>query len=420
MSKVLVIGSGGREHALAWKLSQSPRVSRVYAAPGNGGTSNNVPISSDDFDSLIRFVREQDIGLTVVGPEAPLAAGIVDEFQRNDLRIFGPSRAAAQLEASKAFAKDLMTELGIPTASYFTTDDRAEAHKFLNDHRGPVVVKASGLAAGKGVVICDNHEEARIAIDQIMVDRAFGGAGDIVVIEERLEGTEFSLLAFSDGKTVQPMVVARDHKRALDGDRGLNTGGMGAIAPDPDVSQQDITFVVQQVLEPVIEGLTRMGTPYKGVLYAGLMKTRHGIKVLEFNCRFGDPEAQAILPLLQSDLYEVLQDCIDGKLPKESLEWHPLQSATVVIAAGGYPGTYSKGDPIVGLNRLPDDTLVFHAGTRVNGGQLVTNGGRVLAVTAVEADLATAISKVYAGIEQITFQGMHYRTDIGRKGGTGS
>lgn len=420
MSKVLVIGSGGREHVLAWKLLQSPGVLQVYVAPGNGGTTKNVPIPSTDFDSLIRFVREQNISLTVVGPEAPLAAGIVDEFQKNGLRAFGPSKAAAQIEASKAFAKDLMTELGIPTASYFTTDDRAEAHKFLNDHQGPVVVKASGLAAGKGVVMCDNHKEARIAIDQIMSNRTFGDAGEVVVIEEHLEGTEFSLLAFSDGKTVQPMPVARDHKRALDGDKGLNTGGMGAIAPDPDVSQEDIDFVVQQILEPVIEGLARIGTPYKGVLYAGLMKTSHGIKVLEFNCRFGDPEAQAILPLLKSDLYEVLQACVDGELASESLEWHPLHSATIVMAAAGYPSTYSKDDAIIGLDQLPDDVFVFHAGTIAKNGQLVTNGGRVLAVTAVEASLDTAISNAYAGVEQIRFQGMHYRTDIGRKGGRGS
>lgn len=425
MANVLIIGSGGREHTLAWKLAQSPQVNQVYVATGNGGTHwdahghfaacENVAIAVTDFDALITFAREHDIDLTVVGPEVPLAAGIVDQFQAADLRIFGPVADAAQIEASKAYSKDFMTQQGIPTGEYFVTDDETAARRYLEEYRKPVVIKADGLAAGKGVMVCDTREEAGQAIHTMLSDHAFGAAGDVILIEERLTGREISVLAFADGNTVKPMIVARDHKRALDGDGGLNTGGMGAIAPSPDVNQALIDAVTEQVLQPVIDGMAALGTPYVGVLYAGLMLTDSGFKTLEFNCRFGDPETQVVLPLLQTDLYDILNACIDGKLNETDIHWSDQTAVTVVIASGGYPETYTKGYTITGLDTPPPpDVVIFHAGTRATDEGIVTDGGRVLNVTALANDLQNALQRAYQTIPNIHFPNMHYRTDIGR------
>ncbi|MEO1165121.1 MAG: phosphoribosylamine--glycine ligase, partial [Chloroflexota bacterium] len=422
MAKVLVIGNGGREHALAWKLARSSQVTQVYVAPGNGGTiwaeadevapSENVAIGVNDFDALLVFAQENAVDLTVVGPEVPLANGIVDVFQEAGLAIFGPCQEAARIEGSKAFSKDLMTEQGIPTGEYFTTDSYVEARKFLSEYHKPVVVKASGLAAGKGVLICDTREEAGEAIHAIMSDKAFGDAGDIVIIEERLQGREISVLAFCDGVTVKPMIVARDYKRALDGNKGLNTGGMGAIAPTDDVSPELIDEVVKRVLQPVLDGMEALGTPYVGVLYAGLMLTEAGMKVLEYNCRFGDPETQVVLPMLKTDLYAIMQACISGTLADIDIEWHDGYCSTVVCASPGYPESYPKGLEITGVDAVTTGT-VFHAGTALDGDTLRTRGGRVLAVTARADTLDVALKKSYAGVETIRFEDMHYRTDIG-------
>ena len=416
--KVLVVGSGGREHCLAWKLAQSPHVGQIFIAPGNGGTARlgqNIPIPDSNITSLKRFALESDIDLTVVGPEAPLAAGIVDEFNMAGLRAFGPSKIAARLEASKAFAKNFMIEAGIPTAAYGAFQDYDQALTYLDGSEWPdgVVIKASGLAAGKGVIICDTAEEAREAVHGMMVARDFGEAGAEVVIEERLTGPEVSVLCFSDGKSVVPMLPARDHKRAYDGDQGPNTGGMGAYAPPPDLAPSFVTDITATILQPVVEKFTAAGTPYIGVLYAGLMLTPTGPKVLEFNCRFGDPETQVILPLLQADLYEIMQSCLDGTLSPVQVRIAEGACATVVMAAPGYPGKYPKGLEVQGDDAV-QEALVFHAGTAESGGRLCTNGGRVLAVTALGDDVQQAVEKAYAGVEQIHFEGAHYRTDIGR------
>jgi len=414
MAQVLILGGGGREHALAWALQQSPQVTRVYTAPGNAGTPNNVPITLDRVPELIAFAWENAIDLTVVGPEVPLADGVVDAFQAEGLMIFGPRKAAAQLEASKSFARDFMTEQGIPAPEYMIFDDMTAARRYLREYHKPVVIKADGLAAGKGVIVCDTRVEAEAALTQIMQDRAFGEAGAVVVIEERLQGREFSVLAFCDGKTIQPMLVARDHKRLQDGDRGPNTGGMGAICPTPDWTVARTDEVMQRVLIPAVRGMANLGTPYVGVLYAGMMETPDGLKTLEFNCRFGDPEAQVILPLLKTDLYMTLQACCEGWLHDLDLEWHDRACATVVMAAAGYPENPIIGTPIIGLDRMPDDVIVFHASTTQHGDEVVTNGGRVLNVTASAATLDEAIQRAYAGVNVIHFEGAQYRRDIGQ------
>ncbi|MGJ3238461.1 MAG: phosphoribosylamine--glycine ligase [Anaerolineae bacterium] len=422
MAKVLIIGSGGREHALAWALSRSAQVEQIYVAPGNGGTdwsgtdqqapSQSIALSVSDFERLATFVREQNIDLTVVGPEVPLAEGIVDFFQARELAIFGPTKAAAQIESSKAFSKDFMTQQGIPTGEFFTTDDYDEARKFLSEYKKPVVVKASGLAAGKGVILCDTREEAGEAIHAIMSDRAFGDAGEIIVIEERLMGREISVLAFCDGITIKPMVIARDYKRAQDGNTGLNTGGMGAIAPADDIEPELVDIIVERALEPILAGMDALGTPYCGVLYAGLMLTEKGLRVLEYNCRFGDPETQVVLPLLKTDLYTIMQACITGTLDQVEIEWHEDYCVTVVCASPGYPEAYPKGLAITGVEQVTD-ALVFHAGTTRENDQLVTDGGRVLAVTGRGSTIDEALALAYSGVEAITFDGMYYRTDIG-------
>ena len=421
--RILIVGSGGREHALAWKLAQSGRVEQVWVAPGNGGTVgghkiDNLAVAEMDFEGLIGFAGQEGIDLTFVGPEAPLAEGIVDAFQAAGLRCFGPTKRAAQLEASKAFAKDFMARHNIPTARYksFTGLDAALVHLQQVDY--PVVIKASGLAAGKGVIVPDSAEEAETALRQIMAERAFGAAGDIVVIEERLVGQEASVLAFADGHHLAVMPPAQDHKQIFEGDRGPNTGGMGAYAPAPLVTPPQLETVKKTVLQPALDGLRAEGTPYVGILYAGLMMTQSGLKVLEFNCRFGDPETQVILPMLETDLIEVIEAALDARLDQVDLEWKAGSAATVVAASEGYPGSYPKGREINGLDEAAalQDVVVFHAGTRrAEDGHLLTNGGRVLAVTGTGPDLTQALNQAYAGLERINFEGMYFRRDIGAK-----
>ena len=416
--RVLVIGSGGREHALAWKLAQSPRLERLFVAPGNGGTvaiAENVPIAPSDIPALRLFAQKEHIDLTVVGPEAPLVAGLVDDFAAAGLRAFGPVASAARLEGSKAFAKRFAQEEGIPTAVGATFRDYEAALAYLREQEGPPVIKASGLAAGKGVTVCATREEAEAVLHRLMVERALGPAGAEVVIEERLEGEEVSLLAFCDGRTVVPMLPARDYKRLADGDRGPNTGGMGGYAPSPYLPPEMQEEAMARILRPAVEGMRRRGTPYVGVLYAGLMLTPHGPRLLEFNCRFGDPEAQVLLPLLESDLLEILLACVEGRLEEVEVRWKQAAAACVVLAAPGYPGSYLTGEEIEGIEeaaRLPEVTL-FHAGTRKENGRFLTTGGRVLAVTALSSDIAQARRRAYEAVRRIRFPGMHYRRDIG-------
>ncbi|MGI6374820.1 MAG: phosphoribosylamine--glycine ligase [Anaerolineae bacterium] len=419
--RVLLVGSGGREHALAWALARSPRCEALFVAPGNAGTAQvgcNVPIKAEDLDGLVRFAVQQSCGLVVVGPEMPLALGLADRLQAAGVRCFGPVEAAARIEASKAFSKALMRDLGLPTADYatFTDADAAEAH--VRAVGAPIVVKASGLAAGKGAIVCQTVDEACAAIDLVGRQRAFGAAGDEIVVEAFLTGNEVSVLAFSDGLTVRPMIQAQDHKAAYDGDRGPNTGGMGCYAPAPLLNEAQLAVVTEQVLQPVVDGLRERGAPYVGVLYAGLMVAGDDLRVLEFNCRFGDPEAQAILPLLENDLLDVLDACVDGRLHEVELRWRRCTTVCVVMASGGYPGAYQRGLPIEGLDRAAalDDVVVFHAGTRLADGQVLTDGGRVLGVTAWAADLRAARERAYAAVDLIEWPGAFARRDIGAKG----
>lgn len=417
--KVLVVGSGGREHALVWKISQSPMVDKIYCAPGNAGIGEMaecVAIKAEDLDGLLEFAVQNEIGLTVVGPEVPLTMGIVDKFQEKGLKIFGPSGRAAEIEGSKTFAKDLMAKYGIPTAKYGAFTDAAEAKAFLAEVGLPCVVKADGLAAGKGVLICETKEEAETAVEDILVDNKFGNAGSRVVVEEFLTGQEVSMLAFSDGKTIVPMVSSQDHKRIWDGDKGLNTGGMGAYSPAPIYTADIHEIVVPQVLEATIKAMEQEGRPFAGILYAGLMLTADGPKVLEFNARFGDPETQAVLPRLKSDLVEIFLAIIDGRLAEMNIEWHEEAAVCVVMASGGYPESSDKGRVITGLKEAEEaGAIVFHAGTKETDGNIVTNGGRVLGISALGKDIAEAIENAYKGVKQITFENMQYRTDIGKK-----
>ena len=419
--RVLLVGSGGREHALAWAIARSPRCEALFVAPGNAGTGqlgHNVPISADNLDELVRFAVEQCCDLVVVGPEMPLALGLADRLQAAGIRCFGPSAAAARIEASKAFSKTLMRDLGLPTADFatFCDADTAEAH--VRAVGAPIVVKASGLAAGKGVIVCQTMDEAFVAIDTIGRKRAFGAAGDEIVIEAFVTGSEVSVLAFSDGVTVRPMIQAQDHKAACDGDRGPNTGGMGCYAPAALLDEAQLEAVTARVLQPTIDGLRQRGTPYVGILYAGLMVSADDLKVLEFNCRFGDPETQAILPLLENDLLEVLEASVDGRLHEIELRWRRLTSVCVVMAAQGYPGAYERGLPIEGLDAAAalDDVVVFHAGTRTVDGQVLTDGGRVLGVTAWASDLRAARDRAYTAVGRIHWPGAFARQDIGCKG----
>lgn len=417
--KILIIGGGGREHALAWKIAQSPKVTALFCAPGNPGTAQvatNVDIPADDLDNLLKFALEQSIDLTVVGPEQPLVLGLTDWFQDNGLKVFGPSAKAAQLEGSKAFSKDLMRKYNIPTAEYAAFENADEARAYLKG-KGPQVVKADGLAAGKGVFVCANEAEAVDAVGQIMNDKIFGESGNRIIIEERLEGQEVSLLAFTDGTTVLPMEAAQDHKAVFDGDTGPNTGGMGAYSPapvfTPDLKQQ----VIDRIMVPAVNGMRSDGIPYQGVLYAGLMITSGGPKTLEFNARFGDPETQPLMMRMQSDIVPIMEACADGTLDNCKLEWKTESAVCVVMASEGYPGSYENGRLIRGLDQasaLPEVT-VFHAGTKQDGDDIVTRGGRVLGVTALGDTVQNAIEKAYQAVGKIKWPGAHYRKDIGQK-----
>jgi len=418
--RVLVVGSGGREHTLVWKIAQSPLVGKIFCAPGNGGIREQaecVEIAATDISDLADFAEKEAIDLTVVGPEAPLALGIVDEFQQRGLRVFGTSKAATRTEASKVFAKEMMVKYGIPTARHAVFSDTEEALAHIRQREAPMVVKADGLAAGKGVIVCRTTGEAERAAHRIMVQKDFGAAGARVIVEDCLIGEEASLLAFTDGVTVLPMDSAQDHKPIYDNDEGPNTGGMGAYSPAPVVTPEMYRRIDEEILTRMVRGLTAEGIEYKGVLYAGLMITEEGPKVLEFNARFGDPEMQALMPRLENDLVEVMNAVIDGRLSEIELKWNPAAAVCVVMASGGYPGAYEKGKAITGLDSLPTDTVhVFHAGTkRLDDGRIVTNGGRVLGVTGLGETIAEAIEKTYQAVRKIHFEDAHYRADIGAK-----
>ena len=415
--KILIIGSGGREHALAWKIAQSPLTEKIYCAPGNAGIAEQaecVDIPADNLRELLDFAVKKEISLTVVGPENPLSEGIVDLFMEQGLAVFGPNKAAAKLEASKTFAKDLMKKYNIPTAGYGSFDNYEDAFKFYEELGLPCVIKADGLAAGKGVTVCFEEEEALRALREIFNEKRFGNAGNLAVIEEYLEGQEVSVLAFADGKTILPMVPAQDHKRVFDNDQGPNTGGMGVYSPVPFYTPEIAAYVEKEILEKTLESLKNEGIEYKGVLYAGLMLTPHGPKVLEYNARFGDPETQVILPRLKSDLLPILLAVTEGKLGEQVVEWYEEAAVSVVIASGGYPGEYETEKEISGLEKLTE-AVAFHAGSKFLKEKIVTAGGRVIALTALGKDLNMAIEKVYEEIKPISFSGMHYRKDIGKK-----
>ncbi|HDP69683.1 MAG TPA: phosphoribosylamine--glycine ligase [Actinobacteria bacterium] len=416
--KVLVVGSGGREHALIWKLSQSPLVEKIYCAPGNGGTvaiAKNLNISVDKIKILADFAEGEGIELTVVGPEAPLVAGIVDLFEKRGLKIFGPRKEAAQMEGSKSFAKNIMQKYDIPTGFAKIFTDHKKAVNYIENHEVPLVIKADGLAAGKGVFISESKEEAKKALDYCFVNKRFGSAGDKVIIEEYLEGEEVSLLVFTDGETVLPMVPAQDYKRIYDGDLGPNTGGMGSYSPVPTVTEEIYNEIVEKALKSTIEGLKNEGIEYRGVLYGGIILTKDGPKVLEFNCRFGDPETQAILPRLESDLAEIMLAVAERRLANYGeLKWSPKNCVTVVLASSGYPGKYEEGFEIKGIEgaNLKNGVVVFQAGTVREGEGVVTAGGRVLNVSALGNDFKEARERVYEAIKEIDFNGMYYRKDI--------
>jgi len=426
--KVLVIGSGGREHALVWKLAQSPHATQMWCAPGNAGIAQErlaknsspvvcVNISAEDLTKLLAFAREKKIELTVVGPDNPLALGIVDLFQKSGLRIWGPNQKAAQFESSKVFSQNFMEKYGIPTARAGTFSDAADAKKFAASLDGKCAVKADGLAFGKGVLICASVAEANKAIDEILVAKSFGAAGATIVIQEFLEGVEISLHALCDGKTAKLFPTSQDHKRALDGDLGLNTGGMGTYSPTPFLNDVELKKVGNAILNPWLRGCAEERIDFRGIIYPGVMLTKDGPKVLEFNARFGDPETQVYLTRLENDLLELLDASVSSTLDKIELKWKPAASVCVVMASGGYPGNYEKGKPIRGLEdvaKLPN-TKVFHAGTALKDGQIVTSGGRILGVTALGRDLKTAQAAAYAAVEKIHFDGAHFRRDIAAK-----
>lgn len=416
--KVCVIGSGGREHALAWRLSISPSVTKVYAIPGSAAMSDCAELVGIDWqqsDHLIRFLKDNYVDLVVVGPEAPLVAGLADVLNKAGILVFGPSKAAAQLEGSKVFAKDLMKKYNIPTADYGVFHKVDEAKEFIGQTGAPIVVKADGLAAGKGVVVAMTVEEANAAVEDMLSGNRFGDAGSTVVIEEFMEGEEASLLAFVDGKTVVPMIASQDHKRIYDGDKGPNTGGMGTYAPAPVLTDALRDEAMKTILEPMVGAMQKKGMPYVGCLYAGLMITSQGPKVVEFNARFGDPETQVVLPLLDSDLGQIMMACATGTLTADMVKWKDSSAACVILASKGYPETSSKGDVIHGDIKQHDTTIVFHSGTKLIGDEYVTNGGRVLGVVGLGKDLRTALDRAYGRIEHIDFEGMQYRTDIGAK-----
>lgn len=417
--KVLVVGGGGREHVISWKIKKSRWVSKVYCAPGNGGISsisNCVPISPEDIDGLVEFAKEKNIDLTIVGPEKPLSMGIVDRFEKEGLKIFGPSKDAARIESSKVFAKDLMKKYDIPTADYLTFDDIEQVRTYINETGGPMVIKVDGLAAGKGAFPCEDEVEALEAVEEISKG-TFKDAAQKIVVEELLVGEEASVLAFSDGKNIVPLESAQDHKRAYDDDKGPNTGGMGAYSPAPVISEDLSSRIYDEILLPTIRAMEKEGCPYKGILYAGLMITEDGPKVIEFNCRFGDPEAQVVIPRMATDFLKPILGTIDGTLDKVKFRWSRSKCVCVVMASGGYPGSYKKGYTIDGIEKAEkmDGTVVFHAGTSFSEDDLVTSGGRVLGVTSMGNTIKETIKKTYASVKKIEFQDVHYRKDIGKK-----
>ncbi|MBM4338455.1 MAG: phosphoribosylamine--glycine ligase [Deltaproteobacteria bacterium] len=418
--KVLVVGGGGREHALVWKIAQSPIVAKVYCAPGNAGISEQatlVPIQANDLNGLLDFAMKEKINLTVVGPEEPLTRGIVDLFESNGLSIFGASRKAAELEGSKAFAKEMMKKYHLPTGDYEVFEDRKKAIDYIRKQGAPIVVKADGLAAGKGVILCKTVEEAIRSVDQIMVEKIFGEAGNRVVIEEYLVGEEASYLAFTDGKSILPLASSQDHKAIFDGDEGPNTGGMGAYSPAPVVTEEVNQRIVEKILRPIIQGMAEEGRPYKGVIYAGLMIHNGHPKVLEFNARFGDPETQPVLMRMKGDIIPILAACISGNLSRCKIEWENKASVCVVMASKGYPGAYEKGKVIGGFQETSrmEDVFVFHAGTAMVDGKFITDGGRVLGVTGLGENIPKAIGRAYQAVEKISWDGVQYRKDIGKK-----
>ncbi len=418
--KILVVGSGGREHAIIRKLKESPKCEKIYAAPGNGGISYDaecVSIGAMDIEGMVSFAKEKAIDLVFVAPDDPLAAGMVDAFEKEGIMAFGPRANAAVIEASKVFSKDLMKKYNIPTADYAVIDNAEEAVKYIEERNEyPVVVKADGLALGKGVIIAENFEEAKNAVKTIMEDKVFGASGNKVVIEEFLTGPEVSVLSFTDGKTLYPMVSSKDHKRALDGNKGLNTGGMGTISPNPYYNDDMAKECMEKIFMPTVNAMNAEGRPFKGCLYFGLMLTPKGPKVIEYNSRFGDPETQVVLPRLKTDFVDIIVACCEEKLADINIEWSDEACACVVMASGGYPGSYKKGIEIKGLdeNGQVEGAVVYHAGTALKDGKLVTNGGRVLGVTALGKTLDEALDKAYAAVKKIDFENAHYRTDIGR------
>ena len=419
--KVLIVGSGGREHAISWKVAQSKKVDKIYCAPGNAGISEVaecVPIGAMEFDKLVAFAKEKEIDLTVIGMDDPLVGGIVDVFEKEGLRVFGPRKNAAILEGSKAFSKDLMKKYHIPTAAYETFTDPEKALEYLETAKMPIVLKADGLALGKGVLICQTLEEAKEGVKTLMMDKKFGSAGDEIVIEEFMTGREVSVLSFVDGNIVKIMSSAQDHKRAKDGDQGLNTGGMGNFSPSPFYTEEVDEFCKKYIYQPTVDAMKAEGRPFKGVIFFGLMLTPEGPKVLEYNARFGDPEAQVVLPRLENDIVDVFEACIDGTLDKVDLKFdNDRATVCVILASDGYPVEYKKGFPIEGLEKFKgkDDYYVFHSGTKFNDkGQIVTNGGRVLGVTATGKDLKEARKKAYEATEWVSFENKYMRHDIGR------
>jgi phosphoribosylamine--glycine ligase len=415
--RILVVGRGGREHAIVWALKRSPKVKEIYCAPGNAGIAELaecVPIGENDFAALGQFALDRNVDLVVIGPEDPLFNGIADHFESLGIPVFGPRRDAAIIEGSKVFTKHLLKKYGIPTAAYETFDDYDEALRYLRRQRVPIVIKADGLAAGKGVTVAHTMEQAEQALKEIMLDKVFGEAGAQVVIEEYLQGQEMSILSFVDGRTVRPMVPAQDHKPVYDGDQGPNTGGMGTYSPVPHIPQSVVDEAVRTIIQPTANAMVEEGRPFRGVLFAGLMITEDGPKTIEFNCRFGDPETQVVLPRLDTDLADIFLATVNGRLGELEINWKDEAAVCVVLASGGYPGPYEKGVPIEGLDRV-DGALVFHAGTSLADGRVVTNGGRVLGVTGLGKDLEEARRAAYDNAERIRFDGRHYRTDIAMK-----
>lgn len=416
---ILIIGSGGREHTLAWKLAQSKIVDKIYAVPGNPGMKDIAECiegSVEDNKFLVNVAKEKNVGLVVVGPEVPLTNGIVDELETVGIKAFGPKKSAAQLEGSKSFSKNIMKKYGIPTAKYEVFTDADLAKAYIKEQGVPIVIKADGLAAGKGVIVAETMEQALSAIDEIMCDKAFGSAGNSVVIEEFMVGEEASVLAFTDGETIIPMIPSQDHKRALEGDLGPNTGGMGTYAPAPVITEDLMGQIQKEILQPTIEAMKKEGHEYKGCLYAGLMITNEGPKVVEFNARFGDPETQVVLPLLDSDLGEIMLACVEKTLANCDIKWKNEAAVCVVLSAGGYPGKYAKGDEILGLDNAKKlGQLVFHAGTALVDGKIVTAGGRVLGVVAMGDNIRSAVDSVYTQINSISFKNMYYRKDIAHR-----